>query len=128
MAPGPIGPTPSRPGRRHRDFSPSQLRLYRSCPERYYRRYISRERMPDEFSRALLRSSAVHKVLARVFTARRDGEADPAIRPLAEAFLPRHRYAKAAALDDWLGDVAHVEQLVANGLSKIATDARVIQV
>jgi hypothetical protein len=104
------------------------LRLFRECPERYYRKYIARERMTAEFSRAMHRGSAVHKTLATIFNARRDHEPDPAIRPLAEQFLPRHLYAKAAQFDEWPGDIAHVEHLVANALEKISPLATVLQV
>lgn len=128
MAPGPIGATPSRPGRRASEFWPTQLRLFRDCPERYYRRHIARERMTAAFSRPLQRGSAVHKTLAAIFNARRDEEPDPSVRPLAERFLPRLLYEKAAQLDDWPDDLALVERLVERALAQITPRAAVVQV
>jgi len=129
MPPGPIPVTPHRPGRRFNSFSPTELRAYRTCPEQFYRRYIARELIRPEFNRALLRGSAVHKVLAKVLTARQDGEIlDEDERTFAEQFLPRHLYHKAAALDAWAEDVDLVLEWVGNGLGKIPPSARVVSV
>jgi hypothetical protein len=129
MAPGPIPPTPSQPGRRHVTFSPTQLRVYRDCPERYYRQYIANEKIKAEFSQAVQRGSAVHKVLATVFNARQRGEQpDPELRPLAERFLPKHLYQQAGATADWVADVAIVLQLVARALDHVPASAQIIAV
>lgn len=129
MAPGPIPPTPSQPGRRHISFSPTQLRVYRDCPERYYRQYIANEKIKAEFSRPVQRGSAVHKVLATVFNARQRGQQpDPELRPLAEQFLPKHLYEQAGASGEWGADLAIVLQLVARALDLIPVGAQVIAV
>lgn len=129
MAPGPIPATPHRPGRRFSSFSPTELRDYRACPERFYRKHVAQEKVPRAFNRAMLRGSAAHKVLARIFTARQDGELlDVDLRRLAEKFLPRALYQKAAQLDAWNGDVDLVVELARNGLAKVPDNARVIAV
>src|SRR6187200_1922522 len=129
MPPGPIPVTPHRPGRRFNSFSPTELRAYRTCPELFYRKYIAREHIRPEFSRPMLRGSAVHKVLARIFTARQDGEIlEVSERALAEQYLPRYLYQMAAALDAWADDVELVLELVQNGLEKVPTSAKVISV
>lgn len=129
MAPGPIQPTPSRPGRRHLTFSPTQLRVYLDCPERYYRQYIANERVKAEFSRPVQRGSAVHKVLAAVFDARQSGiTPDPELRPLAERFLSRQLYLQAAEGEAWSKDVAIVLHLVQRALEYVPVDATIVAV
>jgi len=129
MAPGPIPATPHRPGRRFTSFSPTELRAYRSCPEQFYRKHIAQEKIPRALNRAMLRGSAAHKVLARIFTARQDGEIlEFDERALAEQFLPRFHYQKAAELDAWEGDIEQVLELVRTGLAKVPGSARIISV
>lgn len=129
MAPGPIPITPHRPGSRHRIFSPTQLRNFSDCPERYYRQYIGHERMRAEFNRATLRGSAAHKVLARYFTARMDGEILVGdIRPLAERFLPSYLYRAAGVMQEWAGDVDIVLTLVKAGIARVPLNGMVIAV
>jgi hypothetical protein len=47
---------------------PSQLKLYRECPERYYHKYVARRRAVEPFSRDLARGIALHAVLADCFS------------------------------------------------------------
>jgi len=129
MPPGPIPPTPYRPGLRRRTFSPTELRVFADCPERYYRQYIGKEKVRAEFSRATLRGSAVHKVLAHVFSARRDGEIiDDDLRFLAERFLPQHNYKKAGAFSEWPSDVDSVVRLAETGLARVHGEAAILEV
>ena len=129
MPPGPIPPTPHRPGRRHATFSPTQLRVFRDCPERYYRQYIGNEKVRAEFNPATLRGSAVHKVLARVFIARQDGEIiDDDLRSLAEQFLPRRLYQDAGMLGEWPSDIDEVLGLVEAVIARVAHDSTVLNV
>jgi hypothetical protein len=129
MAPGPIGPTPGRPGRRHNEFWPSQLRVFRDCPERYFRTYIARERVRPEFSRALQRGSAVHKALAAIYTGRKRGEPFPSdLQLIAARFLPRFLYERALLAEEWHDDLALVVQLVAAALDRIPAQVTVLQV
>lgn len=129
MATGPIPHTPHRPGHRIEDFSPSALRAYLDCPERFYRTYISNERVGATFNRAIIRGSAVHKVLARIFNARKDGELlEMSIELLAEQMLPRWRYERAAAGSDWETDVKFVIPVVEAGLRRIPEHARIVTV
>src|SRR3954454_12716493 len=102
MPPGPILPTTQRPGRRIVSFSPTQIRIYKDCPEQFYRRYIAHEVMPAAFSRGMLRGSAVHKCLADSFRRRQQGEIVEAIeRPVAVRFLPRLTYQRSGAAGEW---------------------------
>lgn len=129
MAPGPIRPTPDRPGRRERVFAPTHLLVFQACPEQYYRRFIGRERMRQAFGRGTLRGSAVHKVLADAFRRRRQGElVDRAERSQAERYLPMAEYRRAAATGDWEADVAEVVRLAQAGLARIPNHARVLDV
>jgi len=129
MPPGPIPPTPHRPGRRHDTFSPTQLRVFRNCPEQYYRTYLGKERVPAEFSAATLRGSAVHKVLATVFQSRQDGDiVDHDLHALAERFLPIRLYRRAGMTSDWEPDVKTVVGLAMAGLRRVPDDAKVLSV
>lgn len=128
MPPGPIPPTPHRPGRRHTTFSPRQLQLYRACPERYYRTYIGNEKFHAAFNPGMLRGSAVHKVLARAFEARQDGEIIDDLRPWATLFLPRSLYAKAGALEEWTTDLELVIALSKIGLARVPVNASIVSI
>jgi hypothetical protein len=129
MAIGPIPSTPDCPGRRHVTFSPTQLRVYRDCPERYFRQYIARERLPASFNRGTLRGSTTHKVIATCMNARANGESvTESLQALAERFLPRHVYEKAGAAADWQVDVEQARKLAAEALAKIPLNALVISV
>ncbi len=129
MPPGPIPPTPHRPGLRRQTFSPTELRVFANCPEQYYRQYIGKEKVAAEFNRGTLRGSAVHKVLAHVFSARRDGEIiDDEIRPLAERFLPEHTYKKAGAHAEWPSDLESVVRLAGAGIARVNREATILEV
>jgi hypothetical protein len=129
LAPGPIRPTAHHPGRRHVSFSPSQLRAYCDCPERYFRKYIAHERMPAPFHRGTLRGSAVHKTLADAFRRRQAGElVDEVERPVAERFLPRASYQKAATADAWAADIDEVVKLAGAGLRAVPEQATILDV
>lgn len=129
MAIGPISPTPAQPGAHHHTFSPTQLRVYKHCPERYYRQYIGRERIRTPFNRGTLRGSAVHKVIALHMNARASAEpvAQP-LRTIAESYLPRGEYLKAAEIEQWSSDIEQVCSLADLGIRRIPETATVISV
>src|SRR5436190_16141456 len=87
-------------------FYPSHLTSYRQCPERYFRKYVERRKVPEPISPALAKGSAAHAVLADCFEEYRRQRTFPAdLRERVEARLSRLPYPDDRA---WNIDVAFV--------------------
>ena len=87
-------------------YYPTQLTLYRQCPERYFHRHVERRRVEEGFSPALAKGQAIHAILAEYFdTYRREGGFPTDLRDRAEYYLPRGPYPHDKA---WQHDVATI--------------------
>ncbi len=87
-------------------FTPTQLALYAQCPERYYRKYVKRQHVEEDFSPSLAKGSIAHTILAECFESYRRSEVfPPDIRERVEYYLPRPPYLHDRA---WLRDVEEV--------------------
>lgn len=87
-------------------FYPSQLSLYRQCPERYFHKYVERRKVVEPFSPALVRGIAAHELLAYCLEEFRDQGTFPInLLDRIAARLPRLQYPDEAA---WRGEVETV--------------------
>jgi len=87
-------------------YYPTNLSLYRQCPERYFHRNVEHRRVEEGFSPALAKGQAIHTILAEYFDIyRREGGFPNDLRDRAEYYLPRGPYPHDKA---WLHDVAAI--------------------
>jgi RecB family exonuclease len=74
-------------------YSPAKINLYRLCPHRYFRRYISNDLPPMPFSEAVARGDVAHKLIQhgfRRYKARGSFPDDLEVR--ARGYLRKYRY------------------------------------
>ena len=107
-------------------FTPSQLTLYRDCPERYRLAKVERRRVEEPFSAPLARGKALHTVLANCLEAARRGDPRPDdLAARAAAALPVDGYPDERA---WREDAAAVARQAAHGLAHLTPGLRVLAV
>ena len=107
-------------------FTPSQLTLYRDCPERYRLAKVERRRVEEPFSAPLARGKALHAVLAGCLEAARRGDPRPDdLAARAAAALPAGDYPDERA---WREDAAGVARQAAHGLTRLTPGMRVLAV
>jgi hypothetical protein len=107
-------------------FTPSQLSLYRDCPERYRLAKIERRRVEEPFSAPLARGKALHAVLADCLERVRRGDPRPDdLAARAAAALPHDGYPDRRA---WAEDAAAVARQATHGLTHLPPGMRVLAV
>ncbi len=117
---------PATPPGRPSLFTPSQLTLYRDCPERYRLAKVERRRVAEPFSAPLARGMALHAVLADCLEAVRRGAPRPDdLAARAAAALPAGDYPDERA---WREDAAAVARQAAHGLAHLTPGLRVLAV
>lgn len=104
-------------------LSPTQLNLYAVCPERYFHRYVERQRPPEPFSRALAKGTATHSILeACAKQYQRTGEFPNDLEPLI-----RYHLRRVYPMDiPWEGDIESVLSDVLCGLSNFVPGCTVV--
>lgn len=116
----------SAPRSRPHIFYPSQLNLYRQCPERYHHKYVLRERVAEEFSRPLAVGIATHELAAVCFKEQLNHGAMPAfLEQRAEDLLPATAY-PSILLPFYRDDIASVVSTVKWMLSRFSGAERIV--
>jgi len=104
-------------------FTPTMLSTFERCPHQFRRKYVDKQKAPQDFSRDLACGNAAHAVLQGVFEVyRRTGGYPINLRERVEAALPSAPYpdlAQSAA------DVERVLAWVKNALGSIEGSADV---
>jgi len=98
-------------------FSPTRIKAFTQCPERYLRRYHVGPRRREPFSRPLVRGNALHTVMATRARRHRDGTAPVSLDADVARALPRSLYPPDEA-DGYDDDATTVQQQAAWGMTE----------
>ncbi len=107
-------------------FTPTMLDTFERCPHQFRRKYVEKQKAPQDFNRDFSCGTAAHAVLHGVFEVyRRTGGYPVNLRERAENALSRGSYRDGA---EWATDVDRVVTWAKTALGSIDADARVLQV
>jgi hypothetical protein len=104
-------------------FTPTMLATFERCPHQFRRRYVEKQKAPQDFSSDLACGNAAHTVLQGIFEVyRRTGGYPINLHERVEAALPSAPYPDRA---QWATDVERVLAWVKNALGSIEDAADV---